>query len=139
MTPKITISVAGIPPKKDGANSMWRKGSEMERVIALRLAASQSMHGHSLAQSWVHMSVRVYANPTDGDLDNFITGICDSLTAAHSRTPSTRPIGIMSLRLPNHQNASHSPQSVPICESAIKSVAKSVPVRYPFPSPLHHP
>ena len=66
---------------------MWRKGSEIERVIALRLAASQSMQGYSLAQSWVHMSVRVYASPTDGDLDNFITGICDSLMAAHPRTP----------------------------------------------------
>jgi len=84
MPKKINITVLGLPPKKDGANSMWRKGSEMERVVALRLAASQSMQDYSLAQTWVHLYVRVYASPTDGDLDNFITGICDGLNDTSS-------------------------------------------------------
>ncbi len=87
MSNKVAFSVSWLPPKKDGANSMWGKPSERERIKSLRLAAYQAMQGQPLAESWVHMAVRIYAEPADGDLDNFITGICDSLMAAHPRTP----------------------------------------------------
>jgi hypothetical protein len=73
--------------QKDGANSMWRNGSEFERLKNLRIAAVQAMGGRSPATSLIHLSLRLYAAPENGDLDNFITGICDGLIAAHSRTP----------------------------------------------------
>jgi len=87
MSTKISFSVPGIPPKKDGANSMWRKPSEIDRIKSLRLAAQCAMQGQSLAESSIHMELQIYADPADGDLDNFITGVCDSLMAAHPRTP----------------------------------------------------
>jgi hypothetical protein len=84
---KISFNVPSFPPKKDGANSMWRKGSEFERLKNLRIAAVQAMDGRSPATSMIHLTLRLYAAPENGDLDNFITGICDGLMAAHPRTP----------------------------------------------------
>jgi hypothetical protein len=84
---KISFKVTGLPPKKDGANSMWRKGSEFERLRNLRIAAVQAMDGRSPVKSLIHLYLRLYAAPENGDLDNFITGICDGLMAAHPRTP----------------------------------------------------
>jgi len=84
---KISIKVAGLPPKKDGANSMWRKGIEIERLQNLRIAAVQAMNGRSPTTGLIHLCLRLYAAPENGDLDNFITGICDGLMAAHPRTP----------------------------------------------------
>lgn len=84
---KVSFMVTGLPPKKDGANSMWRKGSEFERLKNLRIAAVQAMGGQSPATSMIHLHLRLYAAPENGDLDNFITGICDGLMAVHPRTP----------------------------------------------------
>jgi hypothetical protein len=83
----IIFSVADLPPQKDGANSMWGKASEMKRIKSLRSAAFRAMQNQPLARLWVHMELKIHAVPSDGDLDNFITGICDSLMAAHPRTP----------------------------------------------------
>ncbi len=33
------------------------------------------------------MVLSVHADPAAGDLDNFITGVCDGLMAAHANTP----------------------------------------------------
>lgn len=84
---KISLKVTGLPPKKDGANSMWRKGSELERLKNLRIAAVQAMDGKSSATSAIHLKLKLYTGPENGDLDNFITGICDGLMAANPRTP----------------------------------------------------
>ena len=85
---KISFTVNELPPKKDGANSMWRKGSELARLKALRKVAIEAMRGQPLVDDQaIHLIVHVYAEPFKGDLDNFITGICDGLIAAHPRTP----------------------------------------------------
>ena len=84
---KISFNATGLPPKKDGANSMWRKGHEFERLRNLRIAAVNAMNDKSPATSPIHLILRLYATPENGDLDNFITGICDGLMAAHPRTP----------------------------------------------------
>ena len=83
----LNFSVEGLPPKKDGANSMWRKGSEFDRLKALRLAASQAMSGRPPFSGLIQLKVTIHADPRSGDLDNFITGICDGLMAAHPATP----------------------------------------------------
>lgn len=87
MKPLIRFAVLGLPPKKDGANSMWRKSTERERLKRLRSAAVESMQGRQLLTKPIHLIVRLYAEPHDGDLDNFITGICDGLMAVQQRTP----------------------------------------------------
>ena len=82
----ITFTVDGVPPKKDGANSMWRKPTEVIRLKALRLAALQACEGRRALRP-LSLTLRVFAATRAGDLDNFVTGICDGLMAAHSRTP----------------------------------------------------
>ena len=84
---KLQLSLPGLPPKKDGANSMWRKGVEMKRLKTLRLVAYQEFNNHSMIESPIHLTLRVYSLPRQGDLDNFITGICDGLMAIHPLTP----------------------------------------------------
>ncbi len=83
----IQFTVDGTPPKKDGANSMWRKRTELPKLKALRTAASREMRETSLPQRAVKLIVNIYADAKLGDLDNFITGICDALQPAHSNTP----------------------------------------------------
>lgn len=86
---KLSLVVPGVPPKKDGANSMWRKRSELSRLKALRLAAVKAIeeNGQPIRSGEARLVLRVYAPAGAGDLDNFITGVCDSLMAADSRTP----------------------------------------------------
>lgn len=84
---KVSLSVRGLPPKKDGANSMWNKPVEIPRLRQLRHAAAQAMNGQLPLTSPLRLQLRLYANPSDGDLDSFITGVCDALMAAHTRTP----------------------------------------------------
>jgi hypothetical protein len=84
---RVSFGVDGVPPKKDGSASMWRKSSEVPRIKALRLAASAAFDGISCAVEDVSLTVRVYASRTQGDLDNFATGICDGLMAVHVGVP----------------------------------------------------
>lgn len=83
---KVEFSVQGtLPPKKDGSSSMWGKASEVERVLALRRAAFSALDGRPPLRSKIKLSLCVHLprNGRDvGDLDNFITGICDGLMAA---------------------------------------------------------
>ena len=88
----VEFSVRGsLPPKKDGANSMWGKYSERERLIELRRAALQSLGSAEPFTADIRMTVEIYCSKqhiaTIGDLDNFITGICDGLMAASRGTP----------------------------------------------------
>ena len=84
----IHIEVAGLPPKKDGANSMWRKSTEVPRLQALRLAVVTALENFPKRSKGgeIELSLRLYAPPQAGDLDNFITGICDGLMAASPQT-----------------------------------------------------
>lgn len=45
------------------------------------------MQGRPLLTKPIHLVLRLYAEPCDGDLDNFIAGICDGLMAAQQSTP----------------------------------------------------
>jgi hypothetical protein len=84
---KISFQVSGLPPKKDGSSSMWRKGSEFERLKVLRIASVRAMGDSPVITQTIHLSLVLFASPSEGDLDNFITGICDGLMAAHHQTP----------------------------------------------------
>jgi hypothetical protein len=82
-----SFSLEDIPPKKDGANSMWGKKAEIARLKALRTSAYKSLGGRLPAGGRMELELRVYAQTSAGDLDNFVTGVCDGLMAAHPRTP----------------------------------------------------
>jgi len=83
---KLTVKIEGVPPKKDGANSMWRKSAEVPRLKRLRVAVLSKLTGQAPHATSVHLTLRVYAPVSAGDLDNFVTGICDGLMAAHENT-----------------------------------------------------
>jgi hypothetical protein len=80
---RLRFTVESLPPKKDGATSMWRKNSELERLKALRLTAVQAIAGQDACTSRVELEIIVFADRHHGDLDTFVAGICDGLMAAH--------------------------------------------------------
>lgn len=89
---RIKFHVKGKPPKKDGANSMWGKKSEAKNIVNLRNAASEAKENSELVEplnSHVSLNLNIYAPEIElermGDLDNFITGVCDGLQAADPR------------------------------------------------------
>jgi hypothetical protein len=86
---RIEFRVEGLPPKKDGANSMWSKPGEAKKLRLLRLAAIQALAGHPPLQKNIRLTLRAHIASENtrntGDLDNFLTGICDGLQAADPR------------------------------------------------------
>jgi len=85
----VEFEVPGKPPKKDGANSMWKKESEAQNIINLRKEARKAVKqiGVDLFSGPLGIELTIYARINEiegiGDLDNFITGICDGLQKAH--------------------------------------------------------
>ena len=84
---EVKFDVHGLPPKKDGANSMWRKGTELPRLKALRVAALEALGGAPMLTQNAELLISIYADSRSGDIDNFISGICDGLMKAHPNTP----------------------------------------------------
>ena len=87
----ISFEVKGkLPPKKDGAQSMWGKSGEAPRLIALRQEALAALAGQPPFARNIQLTLRVHVgavnNKISGDLDNFITGVCDGLMAADPRS-----------------------------------------------------
>jgi len=83
----ISVTIDGVPPKKDGANSMWRKPAEVERIRRLRVAVARAFAGAPCFEVSCRMELEVRARRSEGDLDNFVTGVCDALQAVHPNTP----------------------------------------------------
>lgn len=87
---RLEFNVDGKPPRKDGANSMWGKANESSKIIMLRQSALTAMKRAGMLecfQSFVHVNLDLYVPvwqvESVGDLDNFISGICDGLQAIH--------------------------------------------------------
>lgn len=84
MMSSYSFSVKGLPPKKDGAQSMWGKPLEAKRLVALRKSALESLKGDPPLASNIKLTLKIHLpanNRMIGDLDNFIIGICDGLMA----------------------------------------------------------
>ena len=90
--PKVEFKVEGhMPPMKDGAQSMWgKKNNDASRLIALRRAADEALRPHGRFTGKVQLTLKVQVKAIEnqnprylGDLDNFVTGVCDGLMAAH--------------------------------------------------------
>ncbi len=84
--PEVTFEILGLPPKKDGANSMWSNYIEIPRLIALRYEAHKAMGHTKPFVKNIQLHVQLYLTKNDhtvGDLDTFVAGICDGLMAAH--------------------------------------------------------
>ena len=78
------FEVKGLPPKKDGAQSMWGKKLESERLVALRQAALRALKEQPPLESNIKLTLKIHLPHNDrsiGDLDTFVTGVCDGLMA----------------------------------------------------------
>lgn len=68
---------------------MWAKPAEISRLIALRKAALQAIQGKSPLREDISLKLRICCPAESlasvGDLDNFVTGVCDGLMAAAPR------------------------------------------------------
>ena len=89
-TIRIEFTVHGhMPPKKDGAKSMWDKPVEAKRLVAMRRSALTAMRDANLLTRNISLHLLVHLGRDNsrsvGDLDNFITGVCDGLMAAHQQ------------------------------------------------------
>ena len=84
---RIEVEILGLPPKKDGASSMWAKEAEVPRLVALRRVVADAVAGRPPLNHQVLLELEVHLAEGDprlsGDLDNQITGICDGLMAAN--------------------------------------------------------
>ena len=79
-----------LSPKKDGAQSMWGKATEARRLVALRTGALQALDGQPPFERNISLALTVHVGLTNnrqsGDLDNYVTGVCDGLMAADTRS-----------------------------------------------------
>jgi hypothetical protein len=68
---------------------MWIKPLQVERLKLPRVAAASAVRGSGgvLPDQEVRLKLCVYCSSRAGDLDSFITGICDGLMTAHRSSP----------------------------------------------------
>jgi hypothetical protein len=82
--------IKGLPPKKDGSKSMWTKENEIPRLTKLRKKVLAKRGNGNLLVKNISIVLRVHVGPRSnanvGDLDNFVTGVCDGLQKAHGNT-----------------------------------------------------
>lgn len=86
---RIVFTVKGRPPKKHGEKSMWARNDEASQVLLLREKALEARSKAGLIdcfRSFVALELTIFVPKSRlesvGDLDNFITGVCDGLQAA---------------------------------------------------------
>jgi len=83
-----------LPPKKGGELSMWGKPLEAKRLLPLRRKALEALKSNGPFTGPIRLTLSihvgdqtlVFRNAGDngfGDLDTFVSGVCDGLMAAH--------------------------------------------------------
>jgi hypothetical protein len=87
---EIAFTVVGVPPRKDLAWSLWsEEGGQRPVVLKLRLAARAAMGDHGPLVGPITLRVEVHVPAahlmTVGDLDNYVSGICDGLQRASGK------------------------------------------------------
>ena len=94
------LEVKGLPPKKDISLSMWndkKKPNQVQRLIELRKEAKDKIKGVICKN--IVFDLRVFIpelknTKSEGDLDNYIAGICDGLMTATKDTPISKEFDI---------------------------------------------
>lgn len=90
-----TFTVPGPPPKKSGSQSMWATDPDVNRLIALRLAAHATFGAAAPLLGDVRIKLVAHIGPANtravGDLDNYVTGVLDGLQCAVGDSWNSRP------------------------------------------------
>ena len=77
--------IKGLPPKKGANISMWndKKHIEVGRVIMLREEMASKLQDKIFKKN-IQIELIIKTNEENpGDLDNFVSGVCDALMKAH--------------------------------------------------------
>lgn len=89
---RIEFTVKDRPPKKHGEKSMWAHPDEVRPIFSLKenvLEARSKAGLKDCFRMFVALELTVFTPRSKlasvGDLDNFITGVCDGLQAADPR------------------------------------------------------
>ena len=89
---EIAFTVAGRPPRKGGALSMWGQDNEAPLVVNLRREALHARTQANLSDClnpWVALQLNVFVPKSKlanvGDLDTFVAGVFDGLQKAHDK------------------------------------------------------
>ena len=81
---RIEFEVRGeVPPRNVRQPSMWNNPTEIPRVMKLRKSALGAIRGRRPLTGDVRLTIEIHvpeSHNEPGDLDNFIKGICDSLS-----------------------------------------------------------
>lgn len=91
----IELTISGKPPIKHGEQSMWGRDDQAARIVALRERASEAFERagiRDVIRSHISLELTLYLPRMElerGDLDNFITGVCDGLQAVNAN-PNTK-------------------------------------------------
>lgn len=92
---RVSFQVTGeLPPKKGGDLSMWGKRIEAKRLLALRRKALEALNSSPFTGP-IRLTLSIHVGDQApvftkagtngfGDLDTFVSGVCDGLMAAHS-------------------------------------------------------
>ncbi|MFH1311498.1 MAG: hypothetical protein ABIH65_03780 [Nanoarchaeota archaeon] len=83
----VELVVNDIPPKKHGEKSMWDNKTEAKRIVSLRKEFFNQFK--TILRGYLQLEFTLYVPKKRleniGDLDNFITGVCDALQKSHFR------------------------------------------------------
>jgi hypothetical protein len=85
---RIEVTIPGVPPRKDVGHMMWGRSSDLPRLKLLRRIVKEQITTEEPPEGRVALSLRVFAEISEGDLDNFVGGVCDGLMPALPNVPS---------------------------------------------------
>ena len=92
---RVSFKVTGeLPPKKGGELSMWGKPLEAKRLLPLRRKALEALKSNRPFTGPIRLTLSIHVGEQApevtnagkygfGDLDTFVSGVCDGLMAAH--------------------------------------------------------
>jgi len=79
------------PPRRTARTLCWRKSADMFRLKLLRVALAASGREATVARGCLPDPTAARAGGSR-DFDNFLTGICDGLMAAHGNSPARHDV-----------------------------------------------
>lgn len=88
----IVFDVEGMPPRKDGGQSMWNKDKEVNKLIELRKQLDATLQKQQIPTpitDYLKLKVEIYLpekHLEKSDIDNLVGGICDGLQKANYKS-----------------------------------------------------
>lgn len=88
----ISFRVDGMPPRKDGGTSMWKKEKEVNKIVSLRRSLNEVLQFNKIATPinlYLKLNVEIHLpkkHLQKSDIDNLVGGIFDGIQKADNRS-----------------------------------------------------